>query len=174
MMGLGAMPFDHPRNLGMIGMHGKACASFAAKSCDLLIAVGARFSDRVATKAGAFAPDAFCIHIDIDPAEIGKNKSVDLDIVGNTYDVLSQLVPLVKAAQRKTWTDTVNGWKDKYDGFPKGNGNGDLVKPWNLIREVYNRVGGNEIIVTDVGQHQMWTAQYYPFSSPRSLLTSEG
>lgn len=174
MMGLGAMPFDHPRNLGMIGMHGKACASFAAKSCDLLIAVGARFSDRVATKAGAFAPDAFCIHIDIDPAEIGKNKSVDLDIVGNTYDVLSQLVPLVKAAQRKTWTDTVNGWKDKYDGFPKGNGNGDLVKPWNLIREVYNRVGGNEIIVTDVGQHQMWTAQYYPFSSPRSLLTSGG
>jgi len=174
MMGLGAMPYDHPNNLGMIGMHGKVAASMAAKSCDLLIAIGARFSDRVATKAGSFAPDAMCIHIDIDPAEIGKNKAVDLDIVGNTYDVLTQLIPMTEKAERKAWIDTVNEWKSKFDCKPRSIGSGNHVKPWNLIEKVYMRAGGNEIIVTDVGQHQMWVAQCYPFSAPRSLLTSGG
>lgn len=174
MMGLGAMPFDHPNNLGMIGMHGKVAASLAAKSCDLLIAIGARFSDRVATKAGSFAPDSFCIHIDIDPAEIGKNRAVDLDIVGNTFDILSKLTPLVENTQRGAWFDTVNDWKSKFDNIPRSNDSSNNVRPWTLLEEISKRVGGNEIIVTDVGQHQMWTAQYYPFSSPRSLLTSGG
>lgn len=172
MMGLGAVPADYPLNLGMVGMHGTVTASKAASECDLLIAVGARFSDRVATKAGGFAPKAKCIHIDIDPAEIGKNVRVDLEVIGDVKDVLSKLNGIVAKAEHKAWTQYINDWRKKYQRAPKEDS--DALRPWSLITAVRERVGGNEIIVADVGQHQMWVAQHYPFSTPRSFLTSGG
>jgi acetolactate synthase-1/2/3 large subunit len=172
MMGLGAVPAGHPLNLGMVGMHGKFAASKAISECDLLIAIGARFSDRVATKADGFASKAKCIHIDIDPAEIGKNVRVDLAIIGDVKDVLTKLNALVKKVDRAEWTAGVGGWKKKCDRLPAAEGT--ALKPWTLLSAIQERVGGNEIIVTDVGQHQMWTAQHYPFSTSRSFITSGG
>lgn len=172
MMGLGAVPHDHPLNLGMVGMHGKVAASKAVDESDLLIAIGARFSDRVATSSGRFAPDAKRIHIDIDAAEIGKNVGVSLDIVGDVREVLEHLLEKVRPNRHDQWVSKAAAWKEKYDRIPAITG--DAIKPWEVLQALHERIGGDEIIVTDVGQHQMWTAQYYPLSQPRTWITSGG
>jgi acetolactate synthase-1/2/3 large subunit len=170
LMGLTAFPADHPLHLGMLGMHGTACANFAVCEADLLIAVGARFDDRVTGKLERFAPQAAVIHIDIDPAEIGKNVAVKIPIVGDVKLVLEMLLERVKAKANPKWLARISEWKREYPLHYEAAG----LKPQRVIEELHRLTGGEAIICTEVGQHQMWTAQFYPFTRPRSLVTSGG
>jgi acetolactate synthase-1/2/3 large subunit len=171
LMGLGAVPCDHPLNLGMIGMHGTEAANYAVTECDLLIAVGVRFDDRVTGKIDAFAPNARIIHIDIDPAEIGKNKPVDVPIVGDAGKVLQSIVRrLAKKEGRETWLARVRHWKEEQtvrDGE-------DGLSPAYIIREMSDLLGERGIVVSEVGQNQMWAAQHYCFRRPRTWISSGG
>jgi acetolactate synthase, large subunit, biosynthetic type len=172
LMGLGCIPGDHPLNLGMLGMHGTAQANYAVTGCDLLIAIGARFDDRVTGKIEAFAPRAQVIHVDIDPAEIGKNREAHLPVVGDCRDVLLHLCShLQKGKTGDSWQQTIAGWKQQYRPVYGGDG---FLHPQDIIRAISDMLGGNSVIVTEVGQHQMWTAQHYCFRSPRQLITSGG
>ncbi len=172
LMGLGGFPGSHPLFLGMLGMHGTKYANFAVCECDLLIAVGARFDDRVTGKLETFAPEAKVIHIDIDPAEIGKNVRVDIPIVGDVKRVLGQLLEVLQPGLGEAWQDKIQAWKKEYP--LEYQDNGGSLKPQSVIREIYNLTGGNARITTEVGQHQMWTAHYYTFTKPRSFITSGG
>lgn len=170
LMGLSAIPGEHPLNLGMLGMHGTAAANFAAYECDLLIAIGARFDDRVTGKVDAFAPKAKVIHIDIDPAEIGKNVGADIPIVGDVRMVLENLLEKLAPEKRPEWLKQVAAWQKEYPlTYDKNKLNPQLV-----IEEISELTKGDAIICTEVGQHQMWTAQFYKFTQPRSLITSGG
>jgi acetolactate synthase-1/2/3 large subunit len=184
LMGLGAFPGEHPLSLGMLGMHGTAYANFAVSHCDLLIAVGARFDDRVTGAIDRFAPKARIIHIDIDPAEIGKNVRVDIPIVGDARNVLRELLQRVSRKKREDWINQISNWKREYPLWQ-----GDLeqleccksriedegrVPPQAIIKTLYNLTQGQAIITTDVGQHQMWAAQYFCFARTRQLITSGG
>lgn len=171
LMGLGGFPGSHPLSLGMLGMHGTKYANFAVCECDLLIAVGARFDDRVTGKLETFAPEAKIIHIDIDPAEIGKNVPVDIPIIGDVKRVLIQLLEVLEPGLGEAWKDKIMSWKKEY---PLDYCEGDRLKPQAVIREIYNLTNGNARITTEVGQHQMWTAQYYTFTKPRSFISSGG
>lgn len=170
LMGISAIPGNHPLNLGMLGMHGTATANFAVTECDLLIAIGARFDDRVTGKVEAFAPKAKVVHIDIDPAEIGKNVAVDIPIVGDVRMVLENILEKVKPKKNPEWLKQIDGWRKeyplKYDS--------DKLNPQRVIEEINAITKGDAIICTEVGQHQMWTAQFYQFTKPRSLITSGG
>jgi acetolactate synthase-1/2/3 large subunit len=172
LMGIGCIPCDHPLNLGMLGMHGTEYANYAITESDLLFAVGVRFDDRVTGKIETFAPHAKIIHIDIDPAEIGKNKQVDVPIVGNAKSVLAEMVMRLNKREGNTpWLDRVATWKKKHPlRFPK---DGHL-HPQNVIKELSDQLDGGGIIVSEVGQNQMWTAQYYCFKRPRQWITSGG
>ena len=171
LMGLGGIPGDHPLALGMLGMHGSKYANFAISECDLLIAVGARFDDRVTGNPLTFASEAKKIHIDIDPAEIGKNIKVDLPVIGDIKLILRQLLQMLKPKLNEMWRDKIQTWKKEYPiDFCEGEG----LKPQSVIREIYRQTGGNARITTEVGQHQMWTAQYYTFTKPRSFISSGG
>lgn len=170
LMGLSAIPGEHPLNLGMLGMHGTAAANFAAHECDLLIAIGARFDDRVTGKVDAFAPQAKVIHIDIDPAEIGKNVVADIPIVGDVRMVLENLLEKLEPQKRPEWLKQIAAWQKEYPlTYDKNKLNPQLV-----IEEISEFTKGDAIICTEVGQHQMWTAQFYKFTQPRSLITSGG
>ncbi|OPY56883.1 MAG: Acetolactate synthase large subunit [Pelotomaculum sp. PtaU1.Bin035] len=171
LMGLGGFPGDHPLSLGMLGMHGTKYANFAVCECDLLIAVGARFDDRVTGNVETFAPDARVIHIDIDPAEIGKNVRVDIPIVGDVKKVLKQLIDILQPRLGEAWQEKIQMWKKEYPIDFCDNG---TLKPQAVIRDIYQLTGGNARITTEVGQHQMWTAQYYTFTKPRSFISSGG
>lgn len=171
LMGLGGFPGSHPLSLGMLGMHGTKYANFAVCECDLLIAVGARFDDRVTGKLETFAPEAKIIHIDIDPAEIGKNVRVDIPIIGDVKRVLAQLLEVLEPRLGEAWKDKIMAWKKEY---PLDFCDGERLKPQAVIREIYNLTNGNARITTEVGQHQMWTAQYYTFTKPRSFISSGG
>ncbi len=171
LMGLGGFPGAHPLSLGMLGMHGTKYANFAVCECDLLIAIGARFDDRVTGKLETFASMAKIIHIDIDPAEIGKNVRVDIPIVGDVKRVLNQLMHILRPGLGEAWREKILAWKNEYPMSHCDQGN---LKPQTIIREIYNLTGGDARITTDVGQHQMWTAQYYTFTKPRSLISSGG
>lgn len=171
LLGLGGFPGNHPLSLGMLGMHGTKSANFAVCECDLLIAVGARFDDRVTGKLETFAPEAKIIHIDIDPAEIGKNVRVDLSIIGDVKRVLNQLLGVLQPGLGEAWQDRIQTWKKEYPLNYYDNGK---LKPQSIIKEIYNITQGDARITTDVGQHQMWTAQYYTFTRPRSFITSGG
>jgi acetolactate synthase-1/2/3 large subunit len=170
LMGITAFPGNHPLSLGMLGMHGTAYANFAACETDLIIAVGARFDDRVTGNLETFAPKATVIHIDIDPAEIGKNIAVDIPIVGDVKNVLEMLIERTTPHSNPEWLQQIDEWKRtyplKYDQ--------DGLKPQRVIEELSRLTKGNAIICTEVGQHQMWAAQYYQFTKPRSLVTSGG
>jgi acetolactate synthase-1/2/3 large subunit len=170
LMGITAFPGNHPLSLGMLGMHGTAYANFAACETDLIIAVGARFDDRVTGNLETFAPKATVIHIDIDPAEIGKNIAVDIPIVGDVKNVLEMLIERIAPHSNPEWLQQIDEWKRtyplKYDQ--------DGLKPQRVIEELSRLTKGNAIICTEVGQHQMWAAQYYQFTKPRSLVTSGG
>ena len=172
LLGLGAMSGDHPLALGMLGMHGTATANYAITESDLIIAVGARFDDRVTGKLDAFAPHAKIVHIDIDPTSISKNIRVDIPVVGDAGRILKELVQHVRHMPREDWLKKINDWRQKhpltYD--PEG---GEL-KPQAIIEDLCRITPDDAIITTEVGQNQMWTALWYTFRKPRTLLTSGG
>jgi len=170
LMGLGTVPADHPLFLGMIGMHGTVAANRAVQECDVLLALGVRFSDRVTGKREAFATGAQIIHVDVDPAELGKNVPAHIPIVGDVGRVLEALVPLVPEGRRQEWLDEVDSFRS-----PAGQDGAGASAVRALARVTGDLARrGDLILVTDVGQHQMWVAQHYPFYHPRTLLTSGG
>ncbi|MDD4169570.1 MAG: thiamine pyrophosphate-dependent enzyme, partial [Desulfotomaculaceae bacterium] len=171
LMGLGCFPSEHPLFLGMLGLHGTRYANLAVTECDCLIAVGARFDDRVVVNLEGFAPNAKIIHIDIDPAEIGKNVRPFLPIVGDVKLVLESILQLLKKRKNSEWVTQVQEWKSKY---PLSYSSEGSLKPQFVIEKICEQVGGSGIIVTDVGQHQMWAAQYYKFNEPHGFITSGG
>jgi len=180
LMGMGAFPSAHPLSLEMLGMHGTYYANMAVHHADVLVAVGARFDDRVTGRVDAFAPHAEIIHIDIDPSSISKNIKVDVPIVGDCRRVLRALVEAVKQEKddgglreaRKAWHEQIADWKTaqplRYEWSD------DVIKPQYVIQEISNLTRGEAMIVTGVGQHQMWAAQYYKFTQPRAWFTSGG
>lgn len=170
LMGMTAFPSAHPLFLGMLGMHGTAAANFAVCETDLLIAVGARFDDRVTGKIQTFAPNARIIHIDIDPAEIGKNVRYDIPIVGDAKGVLEMLLERVNPTKNPEWLAQINQWKTLHPLKYEKTG----LKPQMVIETISELTQGDAVICTEVGQHQMWTAHFYRFTKPRSFITSGG
>lgn len=172
-MGLGAFPAPHPQWLGMPGMHGTRTANYAIDNADLLIAVGARFDDRVTGKLSEFAPSAKIIHIDVDPAEISKNRSAHIPIVGDAAWVLDALVAEISDPPPRTeWFEQINAWRREWPLSYQASA--DFIKPQQVIEELYRLTEGEATIVSDVGQHQMWCAQYYHYSRPRQWINSGG
>ncbi|WP_227764494.1 biosynthetic-type acetolactate synthase large subunit [Zhaonella formicivorans] len=171
LMGLGAFPEDHQLSLGMLGLHGTPYANYAVTNCDLLISLGVRFDDRVISVASKFAPQAKIVHIDIDPAEIGKNVIVDLPIVGDVRLVLEELLKKVTKKEHHSWLQQVKAWKESH---PMVYGNLSQLRPQYVIEKLGELTRGKAIITTDVGQHQMWAAQFYKFTKPRSFISSGG
>jgi len=171
LLGLGCFPETHALALEMLGMHGTVYANYAVSNCDLLVAVGARFDDRVTGKISAFAPKAKVLHIDIDPTAISKSIRVDIPIVGDARNVLKRLVPLVKRRPRKKWLAQVAGWKAKYPLRYKPTG----LRPQFVVETICKLTKGREtVITTEVGQNQMWAAQFYKYTKPRTFLSSGG
>ncbi len=189
---LGSFPAKHELSLGMLGIHGSSAANLAVSKCDCLIALGSRFDERVTNDLPKFAPQASVIHVDIDPAEIGKNRAVNLPIVGDLRSILRDMLPLAqKALQEKTddyqkerlkWLEQIKKWQKKYPysydtiqpqnkDLPEEN---KTIKPQLVIKELADRTSGQAVLAVDVGQHQMWTAQYYPFALPRTFISSCG
>ncbi len=174
LMAMGAFPGDHPLNLGMLGMHGTRYANYAVSDCDLLIAVGARFDDRVTGKIEHFATRARVIHIDIDAAEIGKNVAVDVPIVGDCLDVLNALIPRVNAGNDLSeWHRQIAEWKEQYP-LSYGTACEGRLMPQYVIEKIGEITHGEAIITTEVGQHQMWAAQYLKLKYPRTFISSGG
>ncbi len=172
LMGLGAMSPDDPLYTGMVGMHGTPCTNYVLDEIDLLIALGARFDDRAVGKVNEFCPQASIIHIDIDASEIDKIKRSSISAVADVKDALDMILPLVEEDDRKTWMEMIETIRREHPLFPAVSG--DPMNPLNIIRRISAAAAADAIITTDVGQHQMWVAQAYPFHSPRTLLTSGG
>jgi acetolactate synthase-1/2/3 large subunit len=179
LMGLGGFPGDHPLWMGMLGMHGTYCANMAVSQADVLIAVGARFDDRVTGKLSEFAPHAKIVHIDIDPSSISKNVQVDIPIVGDCKDTLGQLNELLEdkpvrdwTEVRQPWLDTVNEWSTTHPLTYTWDDK--VIKPQFVVEKLYELTKGEAYITTEVGQNQMWAAQFYKFKHPRRLMTSGG
>jgi acetolactate synthase-1/2/3 large subunit len=171
-LGLGSFDQNEPASLDMLGMHGTAYANFAVQESDLLIAVGARFDDRVTGKVKTFAPHAKIIHIDIDPASISKNVHVDIPVVGDAKLILTDILKEVEHKPRAEWFKKIADWKAKYP--MRFDNNSPAIKPQYVISELSRQTQGNAVIVTGVGQHQMWTAQFYRFTQPRHFISSGG
>jgi len=171
LMGLGGFPETDPLSLGMLGMHGTRYANYAIMESDLIIAIGARFDDRVTGKLDEFAPHARIIHIDIDPSSISKNVQVDIPIVGDVKNVLQELNKLMKKGDYTPWSKKVKEWKKKHPLTYEGKGE---LKPQFVIEEIYKITKGEAIICTEVGQNQMWAAQFYKYTKPRTYLSSGG
>jgi acetolactate synthase-1/2/3 large subunit len=173
LQGLGAFPGDHPLSLGMLGMHGTYYANQAIHNCDTLVALGARFDDRVTGKVDTFASKAFKIHADIDPTAIDKNVIVDLPIVGDVKHVISGLISEIKEApDTQEWLEQIEKWRKEHPlNYEKGDGK---LRSQFVIERISKKTKGNAIIAADVGQNQMWVAQFYKFKNPRSHLTSGG
>lgn len=173
--GLGTFPENNPLSLGMLGMHGTAYANLAVEHCDLLIAIGARFDDRVTGKVSAFAQNAKVIHFDIDPGEINKVRRADVSIVGNCAEALEALLPLVDETQDiSEWRAQLDAWRsDMPLEYNDGAQDGTLHAEW-VIREIARLTDRNVVVTTDVGQHQMWAAQHFGMRSPRQFITSGG
>ena len=173
LLGLGSFPANHELALGMIGMHGTTYANYAANEADLVIAAGMRFDDRVTGNPQKFLPNAKIIHIDIDPAEIGKNKLIDVPIVGDVKNVLAELNEKVPKLSHTKWLDEVAKLKKKYSlTFRKTEE--DVLIPQEILFEINKLTKGEVIVATDVGQHQMWSAQFIKFNNPYTILTSGG
>lgn len=170
LMGKGAFDGREELYCGMIGMHGTKASNFGITDCDLLITIGARFSDRVVGKVSKFAENAKVVQIDVDPAEINKNVMVDAAIIGDVKEVLKRLLPKVEENRHEEWVEHIEGYKSKYPlkYDPQG-----LTGPY-VVKELYRITDGDAIVVTEVGQHQMWAAQYYKYKRPHQLLTSGG
>jgi len=182
LMGLGGFPGTNPLSLGMLGMHGSYAANMAVAKCDVLVAVGARFDDRVTGRLDAFAPHAKIIHIDIDPTSISKNVKVDIPIVADCkaaligmnkwFDSSADFNPEASAKKHKAWLAQVDEWQKKHPLSYREEG--DIIKPQYVVEKINELTGGDAIITTEVGQNQMWAAQFYKFNKPRHLLTSGG
>jgi acetolactate synthase-1/2/3 large subunit len=172
LLGIGCFPESHILSFGMVGMHGMAYANMALDATDALIAIGMRFDDRVTARVSSFAPRAKIIHIDIDPAEIGKNVRVDVPIVGDVKSVLKDLNKMIEPAKRVEWFETVDGWRREHPISDIREIDG--VLPQYVVRTIYDITGGDATIVTGVGQHQMWAAQHYIYDRPNSLISSGG
>ena len=173
LLGLGSFPGNHELALGMIGMHGTTYANYAANEADLIIAAGMRFDDRVTGNPQKFVPNAKIIHIDIDPAEIGKNKLIDVPIVGDLKNVLTDLNEKAPKVSYDEWLKQIKKWKKEYSlTYRKTEDN--ILIPQEILSEIDKITKGNVIVATDVGQHQMWAAQYLTFNNPYSILTSGG
>jgi acetolactate synthase-1/2/3 large subunit len=170
LMALGAFPEDHPLALKMLGMHGTAYANYAVQECDLLIAVGARFDDRITGDIKKFAPHARIIHVDVDPCSISKNIRVDIPVVGDAKDILEGLLELVEARGHDAWLARVGEWKAKHPLVYKPDG----LKPQHVIQQICEVSRGEAIICTEVGQNQMWAAQWYTHRHPRHFISSGG
>ncbi len=179
LMGLGAYPATDPLFVGMLGMHGTYEANMAMHECDVLVAIGARFDDRVTGELKLFCPRAHIIHVDIDPASIAKNVPVEVAVVGDVNDVLKDMTKLIKADKRKpdaaalkAWWEQIDRWRAldclKYDHKSK------LIKPQFVIQKLYELTKGDAYVTSDVGQHQMWAAQFYKFDKPRRWINSGG
>ena len=172
LLGMGAFDELDPKSLYMLGMHGSAFANYAVQECDLLIAVGARFDDRVTGNLATFAPHAKIVHLDIDPSSISKSVDVDYAVVGDAKASLEALAEHVEYRERPGWFKQIDGWKQRYpfrylDDSP-------LAKPQYVIEEIYKQTNGEALIATGVGQHQMWAAQFYRWRFPRQMITSGG
>lgn len=171
LMGLSSFPGTNPLFMGMLGMHGTRTANYAVTECDLLISIGARFDDRVTSRLDTFAPQAKIIHIDIDPAEIGKNVKVDVPIVGDVKLVLRELNKLVEKRELEEWLDQIYKWRKEH---PLTYECCEIIKPQLVVEKIFEVTQGDAIITTDVGQHQMFTALYYKFLNNRGFITSGG
>jgi len=172
LLGIGSFPETHALSFGMLGMHGMACANMAVDAADLILAIGMRFDDRATGNVSLFAPNARIIHVDVDPAEISKIIPVDVPIVGDVKQVLSALNKLITASPHNDWLEQIHTWHEEHPlSVAKGAGEG---LPQYVIRQLYELTGGEATIVTGVGQHQMWAAQYYLYDKPRNLITSGG
>lgn len=178
LMGLGGFPGNHSLALGMLGMHGTYRANMAIMESDLLIAIGSRFDDRVTGKIEAFAPQAKIIHIDIDPTSISKNVRVDLPIVGDCKRVLSKILSLLEEEDIDSFKEGLRKWHHHIEKLKTVHSmdyhQKEIIKPQYVVEKIYELTRGDAIITTEVGQNQMWTAQYYQFVKPRTLLTSGG
>jgi len=178
LMGLGGFPGNHPLSLGMLGMHGTYTANMAVMESDLLIAVGARFDDRVTGKIESFAPQAKIIHIDIDPTSISKSVRVDLPIVGDCKRILSKILSLLEEEDIDSFKESLSKWRQQIEKwkalYNMDYHQGDKIKPQYVVEKICELTKGDAIITTEVGQNQMWAAQYYQFTKPRTLLTSGG
>jgi acetolactate synthase-1/2/3 large subunit len=175
LLGKGGLPENHPLALGMMGMHGAAACNHAIQNADLLIALGMRFDDRVTGNLKTYAKNAKKIHVDIDPSEIGKNVKVDVGIAGDLRTVIDQLLPEVEQRQHSDWLNTIRDWQEdanERDILTQG-GSGMLLGA-EVINDLWHFTGGDSITVTDVGQHQMLEAQYYPHQRPLTMITSGG
>ncbi len=172
LLGLGSYDQRKPESLDMLGMHGAAYANYAVQECDLLIAVGARFDDRVTGKIETFAPNAKVIHIDIDPSSISKNVHVDIPVVGDAKDILGEMVKKVEYRERKRWFSKIAEWKKKF-AF-RYDRNSSTVKPQYVVEELCRQTKNEATITTGVGQNEMWAAQFYRFTRPRQLICSGG
>ena len=170
LMGKGAFPGTDPRYTGMLGMHGTKASNYGVSECDLLIVLGARFSDRVTGNTETFAKNAKILQIDIDPAEINKNIIVSAEIIGDLKEVLHILNRNLKPQDHHEWIEKVESYKEKY---PLKYHHDVLTGPF-IVEEIYRQTDGDALVVTEVGQHQMWAAQYYKYTQPRTLLTSGG
>ena len=173
LLGLGSFPGNHELALGMIGMHGTTYANYAANEADLIIAAGMRFDDRVTGNPQKFVPNAKIIHIDIDPAEIGKNKLIDVPIVGDLKNVLTDLNEKAPKVSYDEWLKQIKKWKKEYS-LTYRKTEDDILIPQEILSEIDKITKGNVIVATDVGQHQMWAAQFLTFNNPYSILTSGG
>jgi acetolactate synthase-1/2/3 large subunit len=170
LMALGAFPEDHPLALKMLGMHGTAYANYAVQECDLLVALGARFDDRITGDIKKFAPHARIIHVDIDPCSISKNIRVDIPVVGDAKDILQGILELIEPRGHEPWLAQVNAWKVKHPLVYKPGG----LKPQYVIQQICEVSKGQAIICTEVGQNQMWSAQWYTHRHPRHFISSGG
>jgi acetolactate synthase I/II/III large subunit len=178
LMGLGAFPAPHEQWLGMLGMHGTRAANYAMDEADLIVAIGARFDDRITGKLSEFAPRAKFIHIDVDPAEISKNVPAHIPIVGDAKNVLARLTSEYRALEAdrsrlEDWWHRIEGWRTQYPLRYEDTTDTE-IRPQRAIQAVFEATGGEAIITSDVGQHQMWTAQYYDFPEPRRWINSGG
>jgi acetolactate synthase-1/2/3 large subunit len=179
LMGLGAFPAPHPQWLGMLGMHGTRTANYAMDEADLICCIGARFDDRITGKLSEFAPHAKFIHIDVDPAEISKTIPAHIPIVGDARNVLTKLIKEYRAlegvdpSRTDEWWQKIRGWQAKYPLAYTDSTDAE-IKPQFMVQALYEATGGNAIVTSDVGQHQMWAAQHYHFNQPRRWINSGG
>jgi acetolactate synthase-1/2/3 large subunit len=178
LMGLGAFPAPHEQWLGMLGMHGTRAANYAMDEADLICCVGARFDDRITGKLSEFAPRAKFIHIDVDPAEISKNLPAHIPIVGDAKNILAKLLVEYRAQEADSsrleeWWQRIHGWRERHPLRYDDTSDAEIRPQW-MVRALYEATGGDAIVTSDVGQHQMWAAQYYDFPKPRRWINSGG
>lgn len=173
LLGLGSFPGEHQLSLGMLGMHGTVYANYAVNEADVVLALGIRFDDRIAGVPKEFCKDATIIHVDIDPAEIGKNKLIDVPIVGDLKHVLNEMNHELTPQTHESWLERIREWREEYPIRVRPH-EGNSLLPQKVIQEIDNIVKGNAIVVTDVGQHQMWASQFITFSKPNTIITSGG